>query len=317
MALAQKRIFALAAIFLSGMALAASAQEAPAPPAPTAAAAQAIENVIVTEPRLRSEHALNSFIIAHAAPTPVLGKIARWKTGICPLTIGLPDRFNLYITQRIIRLAMTAGVPLASAEPCRPNIAVLATPEPQKLLDFIRTKRPALLGFHYRSQRDRIATMKLPIQAWYSTATEDFDGFISADLPSGSLGYGVMSNFGDLTLPAYHTSGSRVGDGLKSQFTTAIIIVDTTKIGGQEVGPLSDYIAMLALSQGRSYEDCQDIPTITNLMASGCGTDMKPAAITDIDVTYLRGLYKMDAGSTFLGERGSIAFAMKKDLGGY
>ena len=52
-------------------------------------------------------------------------------------------------------------------------------------------------------------------------------------------------------------------------------------------------------------------------MAPGCGPEMKPAALTDIDVTYLRGLYKMNAGSIYIGERGSIAYQMKKKLGGY
>ena len=93
--------------------------------------------------------------------------------------------------------------------------------------------------------------------------------------------------------------------------------MDTTKLAGQELGPLSDYIAMLALSQAQSYDGCQDVPTITNLMASNCGAEMKPAALTDIDVTYLRGLYKMNPNGSFMGERGSIAFEMKKDLGGY
>jgi hypothetical protein len=32
---------------------------------------------------------------------------------------------------------------------------------------------------------------------------------------------------------------------------------------------------------------------------------MKPNTLTDIDVTYLRGLYKMDAGSSYRGQRGS------------
>ena len=217
--------------------------------------------------------------------------------------------------KRIVRVAMTAGAPLDSSQPCRPNIVVLATPEPQKLLDFIREKRKDLLGFHYRPQAQRLATMTLPVQAWYSTATEDFYGFISADLPSGDLGYGVMSATGQLG--SYHTSGSRTGDGLKSEFSTAIIIVDTTKIAGQEIGPIADYIAMLALSQGQYYDVCQEIPTITNLMAPNCGGDSRPVALTDIDVTYLRGLYKMNAGTSFLGQRGSIAFEMIKDLGGY
>src|SRR5690349_17777295 len=121
-----KRFSILLAILASGLALNASAQEQQEPK-PVAPESAAVENVIVTEPRLRTEHALNNFIIAHAAPTALLGKIARWKTGICPVTVGLPDRINFYISQRILRVAITAGVPLASAEPCRPNIAVLAT----------------------------------------------------------------------------------------------------------------------------------------------------------------------------------------------
>jgi len=292
----------------------AAAAQDQKPPAQPVAQGLPVENVIVTEPRFRSERALDNFIIGHAAPSPFLGKIARWKTGICPMTVGLPEKFSVYITERIITLAMAAGAPLEKGL-CRPNIVVVATTEPQKFLDFVQQKRPDLLGFHYISQRKRLATMTLPVQAWYSTATEDFYGFISADLPSWDLGYGVMSSFG--FLPTFHVSGFRTGDGLKSEFTAAIILVDSNKIAGQEIGPLADYIAMLALSQGQYYDTCQDVPTITNLMASGCGADMKPAALTDVDLDYLRGLYHMSPDGSYMLERGSIADEMKKDLGGY
>jgi hypothetical protein len=284
----------------------------------------AVENVIVTAPALRSERALDNFIIAHSKPTQWLGKIARWKNGICPLAVGLSPRLNTYISQRIIRVAMMTGAPLDKGETCRPNILVIATDQPQTFLDFMSTKRPGLLGAHYISQRQKIATMTLPVQAWYSTATEDFNGFISADLPSWELGYGVMSSSyaagsasGYMGIVGARVSGSRLGDGLKSQLSTAVILVDTQKIAGQQIGPLADYIAMLALSQGQSYGTCQNVPTINNLMASGCAAEMKPAALTDIDATYLRGLYKMDAGQSYLGERSSIVFEMKKELGGY
>lgn len=312
------RRFTVLLVLLAAFSVPACAQDAPAPP---------VEHVIVTAPAQRPEDALNAFIISHAAPTPALGKIARWKTGICPVTIGLPDRFNLFITQRIIRMAMMAGVPLDSREPCHPNVAVLATDKPQALLDFVRAKRPALLGFHYRPHAQELATMRLPVQAWYSTATEDFDGFITADLPSGELGYGVMGVHGadgrpgSFALGAFHNvhvSGNRaIGNGLRSEFTTAIVVIDTGKIAGNEIGALADYIAMLALSQAGSYDTCQDVPTITNLMAAGCAAGLKPDGLTDIDATYLRGLYRMDAGRSYLGERSSIAFEMKKDLGGY
>lgn len=303
-----KRLSVLLALLGSGFCAAAQ----PAPPSPP------IENVIVTAPAQRPEDALNQFIISHAAATPLLRKIARWKVGICPLTIGLPDKLNTFIDQRIIRTAMMVGAPLDKREPCRPDLLVLATDRPQALLDFVRAKRPDLLGFHYRPQRQKLATMRRPIQAWFSTATEDFYGFISADLPSWDLGYGVMSSGYDaLGFWSPHVSGNRTGNGLKSELTAGIIIVDKTRIAGQEIGALADYIAMLALAQAQSYDACQPVPTINNLLAAGCDQALKPAGITDIDANYLRGLYKMDAGLSFLGERASIAYEMKKDLGGY
>ena len=307
-----KTLAGLLAVLVSGGAFGPAFSAEQQTPVPQSAA---IENVIVTEPRFRTEKSLDNFIRDHAAQTGLVGKIARWKTAICPIAVGLPDKFNLYITERIIQVAMAAGVTLDKHELCRPNIAVLATPEPQKLLDFVRAKRPALLGFHYRSQAQQIATMRRPIQAWYSTATEDFYGFVTADLASGDLGYGVMSSRGNV--PRLHVSGNRTGDGLKSEFTAAIVVVDTTRIAGQEIGSLADYIAMLALSQGQYYDTCQNVPTITNLMAAGCGAEMKPAAMTDVDLTYLRGLYKMVPDGDYIGERSYIAYEMKKELGGY
>ncbi|HSS12391.1 MAG TPA: hypothetical protein VLL04_00760 [Rhizomicrobium sp.] len=295
-----------------GFALAASAQEqAPAENAPPGVA---VESVIVTAPKERPERQLDNFIIAHAAPSPFLRKIARWKDGICPVTIGLPAKFDLYVTQRIVRVAMAAGAPLDPREPCRPNIAVVATPQPQELLDLVRTKRPVLLGFHYVSQAKKVAAMSRAVQAWYSTATEDFYGFVQPDGGGYNLNTEDARLAGGMTA---HVSGMRTGDGLKSQFTTAIIIVDSAKIAGQPIGPLADYIAMLALAQGQYYDVCQNVPTITNLLAPDCAEGMRPAALTDIDVTYLRGLYKMAPGGSYIGERGSIAFAMKKELGGY
>jgi len=290
----------------------AFAQESPPP---QESQGVAVESVIVTAPKDRPEKRIDDFIIAHAAPSPYLQKIARWNVGICPATVGLSPRLNLYISQRIIRVAMAAGAPLDTHETCRPNILVAATPQPQDLLDVVRTTRPALLGFHYAARSKDVATMRRAVQAWYSTATEDFYGFVT---PDGG-GYN-LNNLDALKAQGFlsmHVSGARTGDGLRSQFTTAIILVDSSKIAGQAIGPLADYVAMLALAQGQYYDLCQPVPTITNLLAPKCEGVRRPTALTDIDMTYLHGLYGMAQGGTYMGERGSIAFAMKKDLGGY
>lgn len=302
-------VMTLATIALA-FSLSASAQEPPAN-----APDMAVESVIVTAPKDRPEHQLEDFIIAHAAPSPYLRKIARWNTGICPLTIGLPPKLNFYVNQRIIRVATAVGAPLDQKEPCRPNVIVAATPQPQAVLDMIREKRPALLGYHYTSREKELANMTRAVQAWYSTATQDFYGFVQPD--GGRYNMNVLDYFKDQGFYSMHVSGSRVGDGLKSQFTTAIILVDANKIAGQAIGPIADYIAMLALGQGQYYDECQPVPTITNFLAPNCESPMKPAGLTDVDMTYLRGLYHMSAGGSYLLERGSIAYAMKKELGGY
>jgi hypothetical protein len=295
---------------------AASAQEpVPGAPLPNESQGMAVESVIVTAPKDRPEKQLDNFIIAHAAPSPYLRKIARWKNGICPVTVGMSAKLNMYVTQRIIRVAMAAGAPLDKREPCRPNVLVVAMPQPQEMLDVVRTTRPVLLGYHYTSRAKDVATMSRAIQAWYSTATEDFNGFVQSD--GGGTNMNVQDFYKELGFNSVRISGSRTGDGLKSQFTTAIIMVDSSKIAGQAIGPLADYIAMLALSQGQYYDVCQPVPTITNLLAPNCADTMKPTALTDIDATYLHGLYKMSLGGSYLGERSSIAYAMKKDLGGY
>jgi hypothetical protein len=298
------------AILAPAFAVTASAQEAPAE-----APGIGVENVIVTAPKDRPERQLDDFIIAHAAPSPYLRKIARWKTGICPLTIGLPPELNMYVNQRLLRVAIAVGAPLADKEPCRPNIIVAATPQPQAVLDMVREKRPVLLGYHYTSREKQLATMTRTVQAWYSTATEDFYGIVQPD--GGAYNLAGMDAMQSLGFFSVHASGSRVGDGLKSQFTTAMIIVDSSKIAGQPIGPLADYIAMLALGQGQYYDECQPVPTITNLLAPKCESPMKPAGLTDIDMTYLRGLYHMAPGGSYILERAHIAYAMKKDLGGY
>lgn len=224
-----------------------------------------IESVIVTAPNLRDENVLDHFVFSHTVPSPWLGKIGRWKAGICPVTIGLPDKFDTFITQRIIKVAMMAGAPLEKRDPCRPNLIVLATDQAQPFMDMIRIKHSSLLGYHYRSQAEKLATMHLPIQAWYSTVTEDWWGEIKSDTEGLNIS-SAMS--GVAALPyltgALHASGMRTYDGLKTEFGVVLVVIDTRKIAGQEIGALADYVAMLGLSQARgdSYDACQEVPTI-------------------------------------------------------
>jgi hypothetical protein len=82
------------------------------------------------------------------------------------------------------------------------------------------------------------------------------------------------------------------------------------------VSEIADYVAMLALSRTEDYEDCQLMPSITNLLSSSCDDKLKPSQITPTDIAYLRGVYKMDAGAVLQIQQDQIAGEMASSLAG-
>jgi len=109
-------------------------------------------------------------------------------------------------------------------------------------------------------------------------------------------------------------TGSRVSDGVRSAFYHIIIVADINRLTGYEAGPLADYIAMLALTQLNSLDTCQQLPSIVNMLAKGC--EAKAGVLTENDIAYLRGLYKMSPDRRLLAtQKGEIADLMSETLG--
>lgn len=292
------------------------------PPAP-------LESVTVSATR-PSEAVVDSFIFSRAAPTRVTGKLARWKKGICPQTIGLGDRFAKYVTDRIREVAAAVGAPVDGDASCKPNIEVLFTTTPQALLDNICKGEPVFLGYHDNgSQADEMAKVTHAMQAWYTTATDDMRGRPEVDsgtsggttiemqplaLPPGT---GLPNPVGTITVTLPHASaqsvtGSRLGDGLSSELYNVLIVAEPAKLMDHEIGALADYAAMLALAQPSSLDSCEALPSISNLLVKDCAT--ATAHLSDGDLAYLTSLYKMGTADTLAMERDTIRFQMEKVL---
>lgn len=256
------------------------------------------ETVTVTAPRerdqapdLRSD--VRRFIDGHAKPSPRILQIARWKAPICPSTRGLPAAYNAFVSTHVRQAATDAHVAVSTDATCRPNIDIIFTDEPQKLIAYIADHYDWMIGYHYLQQTDAMATIRRPIQAWYTTATQG-GPLTLVDDPYKPMPPGA--------------AGSRLSNGLRSLFWHVLIIADAKALGGHEMGPIADYVAMLALAQAPDQEGCAPLPTILDLLAPGC--DAPPAALTAEDKSFLTGLYAMD--NTAIGniERGQIAGRM-------
>ena len=306
-------------ISLLGLAAgAASAQPGPALPTETV-------TVIATKP---SEETIRNFVETRTAPTRIVGKMARWQQGVCPLTIGLGDKYAKFVTQRVRAVAAAVGAPVATA-PCKINLEIVFTTTPQAFMDTTRKTAPVFLGYHDSAgQVDDMAKVTHPIQSWYTTESVDYDGASQVDrgmcnstetintLPIQMTG--DLQNpqaFAQLVLPCatiMHSSGSRLHNGYESGFYNVLIVAEPAKLYDYEVGALADYIAMLALSQPASLDSCQELPSISNMLAKGCAS--APARITDGDLAYLRGLYNMPRGYSLSAQKNEMRFEMKKTL---
>lgn len=308
---------------VSLLALPAAAQTpAPAP-------RMTLESVTVTATK-PSPEVIDSFIGTRATAARVANKLARWRRAICPETRGLGPTYARFVTGRIRQIAETVGARVSDDEKCTPTIEIVFTTAPQGLLDSVLKEHPSYLGYYdNEAQARKLATVTHPIQSWYTTATGDVTGEPQVD---GGKKQGVefqalnmtvtapgmlslapsMQTFSMSSATARSTTGSRNGDGLSSEFFHVLIVAEPAKLLDHDVGTLADYIAVLALSQPGSLDTCEMLPSITNLLAPGCTT--MAHTITDGDLAYLRGLYKMSPTATLQGQRHEMRFQMEKTL---
>ena len=296
------------------------------------------ESVTVTGTR---QQTITSFLKAVVTPTHMTGKIARWETPICPAVLGLDAADAAPVIARVKETALAAGARINNRADCKTNIEIVFTDAPQLTLDNVKETVPELLGYHSSAeQRDKLAVVIRPIQAWYTTATQDLKGVQEIDsprttkagpgvimvLPCDLLGRDRMPGMGpgginkapigklcrqDL---AYATkasvAGSRIADGLRSAFYHIIITVDSGKMNGRS--GVNDYVAMLALTELSSLDRCQDMPSIVNMLPTAC--EQSADTLTPGDLGYLRGLYGMNADKLARGQQNEIASQMEKAM---
>jgi hypothetical protein len=269
--------------------------------APTLALAQP------APPSPPSREAIRSFVDAFATPTHMTGKVARWERPVCPVTTGQSPNVSAFVTQHLVAVAAAAGAPVDTDKGCTPNIEIVFTTAPQALLDNVRQHDADYIGYApSHSALEKLATVTHPIQAWYATGVRDLRGRYTID--SGrDRGVMTAANTGRVT-------GTLLNDGQRSAIHHVLIVADPAKLQGQEIVPLSDYIALLALAQIGSLDDCRPLPSIANMMAPAC--ERKSTSITANDLAYLHGLYSMNPDMLLLvTQKNDIAERMAQALG--
>jgi hypothetical protein len=287
----------LIASVLGAAASAALAQPASAPVAKAAGPADAAQAM--------------GFVQSYAAATRERHMIARWGDAICVEVSGLASDQAAVVKARVEAVAGAVGVDAQPAG-CRPNVDIRFSIKPQRTLDDVIVHRSWLLG-DATSDTRTVLSATLPIQAWYETNGVEFAAIGTEMLkvlvrdqelvPGQPPQLQSVPPVGMTTPPAPRLQAR--------QFLNVMVIVDLRRTKDKSLGLISDYVAMLALSQPRSLDRCNVRPSVTDLFAGACPGRGAPTGLTPTDGAYLAALYAADpVGRVFVSQQDDIVAHM-------
>lgn len=320
-------LLAASALALAGAARADLAS--PPAPQPTAVAPLTVQGAA---PPMIIERQSRSFVQSHAAPIAKINQIGRWHEPICVQVVNLVPEQAAAVKARVEQVAGEVGVKVAKPG-CRSNIQIVVTGQPQALIDKVAERDEHDLGFHWRADLNKVKAVTHPIQAWYKTATlgnGNANGLAFANITCGAGEHQTPClNTGSLEGESHEMetvdipeNGSPSGCAdshfsgcLTSLFKNVLIVVDSHAVEGKHLGPVADYLAMLALSRQESLNGCDALPSIIDLYAkSPCPGRDPPDGLTAPDAAYLTALYASDLEGRLASEQDDIAGRMAKIL---
>lgn len=291
-------------------------------PAPTPVPRVTVEGV--APPKMVQEQA-QAFTKAYAATTAELGQIARWRDPICVQVIGLTPEVAAKVEKRIEDVGQAVGLRVMNPG-CSPDLEIVFTDKPQVLMDGVARRREPLLGYFHRHDGAKLKAVTRPIQAWYVTSTAGGAGNTAGTVfayyeSTGLVPKIPIQQYRDVTDDPSVQGPAGCGDAphftvcLRSLIKNVLVVADANRLKGQDVGLLSDYIAMLALSQPRSLDGCNSLPSVIDLFApSPCPGRDVPDGLTPADAAYLTSLYQADPQATLAFQQGDIAERMTSIL---
>jgi hypothetical protein len=264
------------------------------------------EEVIVQGTRPEVEKRVNTFVKGVTHRGYAVESLVRWNKPICPLVAGIPADQGEFILRGISQAVSDAGAQLAP-EHCKPNFHVVMTPDPDQLLDLWRKRARNLFGREPPQKVRRILGKPRPIRVWYNVWDSCGKGVAAAKI------VGAETNFG-LQMATPYGGGclfdSRLAFSTVQVISSVIVLVDLDDTKQIKLGPLTDYISMVGLTDVDLDGEWGDEPTILRLFAASGDAPTQNMSIWDR--AFLKALYSTSQVDRH--QRTEIARAMVNDF---
>jgi hypothetical protein len=272
--------------------------------------ADSLDSITVEAQRDRAklEIEVNKFVSsAIVQPHGYSESLWRWKDKLCPLVAGLNKEQGEFVLARLSQIAKTADAPLGS-ETCKPNLFVIVTPDPERLLkQWWRRDVDLFDGAAGLSVRRFLETAR-PVRVWYSASTAGADGQYLIGLLDATANR--ARPFGEYPKVRVPQANTRLKLTAIRNMLSVIVVVDSTKIGDLNFGQLTDYIGLVGLVQINFDKHLGDAPTILRLFESQ--GESRPTEMTVWDKALLHALYS--TSQTDVMQISQIQTAALKDI---
>jgi hypothetical protein len=204
---------------------------------------------------------------------------ARWNTPICFLAAGWRGEDLSSVLARFAQISAAAGAPLAE-KGCTPNFVVVATAEPDQVINAWYAKNNRLFGNASPQQIRHFldSTRSRPVRIWRNI----------------DIGRVATTRFGHFVPSNSHADPSPFAGNSPLGFFSVFEIVDAKRTAGVDLRQLTDYAAMMGLSNIDIDVDVGDAPSILQLFSPARSA---ASGLSNWDTAYLTALYQTDQSS--------------------
>jgi hypothetical protein len=205
--------------------------------------------------------------------------LIRWNAPICFLAAGWGPEDLSSVLARLSQVSAAAGAPLAG-KACTPNFVVVSTAEPDQVIKAWYAKNKQLFGNASRLQ------IRHFLDSSRSRAVHTWRNIDIGRVATTRFGHFVPSN--SRADPSPFAGNAPLG------FLSVFEIIDNSRTAGIDLQELTDYLAMMGLSNIDIDADVGNAPSILQLFSP---VKSFALGLSNWDAAYLAALYQTDQTS--------------------
>ena len=230
---------------------------------------------------------------------PIGGQLSRFDWAVCPAAVGLLDRQNIAVADRMRHVAAAAGIKVAPAG-CKPNALLIVADNKQELIDGLWNEYPIYFKDPL-NRRSGPIRQRGPVTTWHVESLVDINGMV----PGQEL---LWKHFITTSMDS-----SRLQPGAIPYFVAGITVIERNALAGLTTTQVADYAAMRIFARTDPARLKKPAPTILTVIDAPMGS-ATPLTLTEWDLGYLKALYGSGRRQFASSQRHEMQRILQKDL---